>query len=61
MQIWSWKFKAKKSIKNWIWEALGLHLGRVWEGLGRLLGPLGRFLAVFLTFKIELFLSIGPR
>ena len=34
---------------------------KVWDGLGPLLGALGRFLAVFWTFKIELFSSMGPR
>ena len=47
--------KSKKSIKNWIWEGLGLHLGRVWEALGRLLDALGSILAIFGAFKIELF------
>ena len=55
MQIWSGKIKAKKSLKNWIWEGLGLHLGGFWEGPGRLLGALGRFLAVLLAFKNQLF------
>ena len=41
MQIWSGKIKTKKSLKNLIWEGLGLHLGEIWEGLGRLLGALG--------------------
>ena len=36
-------------------------MGRVWSGLGRLLGAVGRFLAVFWTFKIDLFSSLGPR
>ena len=47
--------KAKKSLKNWIWEGLGLHLGGLWEGLGPLLGALGRFLAVLWAFKNQLF------
>ena len=36
-------------------------MGRVWGSLGPLLGALGRLLAVFGTFKIKLFSSIGPR
>jgi len=36
-------------------------LGRVWDGPGPLLGALGRLLAVFGTFKVELFSSMGPR
>ena len=60
-RIWSGEKKPKKSLKNRIWDGLGLLLGGVWEGLGRLLGTLGRFLAVFWAFKIELFFSIGPR
>ena len=55
MQFWNGKIKAKKSLKNWIWEGLGLHLGGFWEGPGRLLGALGRFLAVLLAFKNQLF------
>ena len=59
MQIWSQKKKATKCVKKWIWEGLGLHLEGVWDGLGRLLGTSGRFLAVFLVFKIEFFLNMG--
>ena len=44
------KKKAPNLLKKWIWEGLGLHLGRVWDGLGRLLGALGRFLVAFLVF-----------
>ena len=36
-----------KSNKEWTWERLGFHLGRVWEALGRLLGGLGRLLESF--------------
>ena len=36
-------------------------MGRVWDGLGPLLGALGRLLAVFWAFKVELFSSMGPR
>ena len=36
-------------------------MGRVWDGLGPLLGALGRLLAVFWTFKVELFSSMSPR
>ena len=60
MQIWSWKKTAKKSLKKWIWEGLGPHLGRVWDGLGYLLDALGRLLLVFGTFKILLFSNMGP-
>ena len=60
MQIWDAKKEGPKWLQNWIWEGLGFRLGRVWGGLGPLLGALGRFLVVFWTFKIELFLSIGP-
>ena len=51
--------KNQKSIKNWIWEGLGLHLGGVWDGLGRLLDTFGRFLAVFWVFQIILFSNMG--
>ena len=61
MRICNRKIEAKKSHKNRFWEALGLHLGGVGNGLGPLLGALGRLLAVFWSFKIELFPSIGPR
>ena len=54
MQIQNGKTKAKKSMKNRFWEGLGLHLGGVWGSLGLLLGALGRFLAVFGAFEIEL-------
>ena len=47
--------KAEKSLKNWIWEGLGLHLGGVWERLWRLLDALGPFLAKFWAFKSQLF------
>ena len=50
MQIWSSKKKATKCLKTWIWEGLGLHLGKVWEGLGRLLDALERFFNVFPQF-----------
>ena len=61
MQIWNLKKTAQKSHKNWFWEGLGPHLGRVWDGLGPLLGALGRLWVVFWTFKIQLFSSMGPR
>ena len=57
MQIWSGKINAKKSLKIWIWEGLGLHLGGLWEGLGPLLGALGCFLDVLWAFKNLLFLK----
>ena len=47
MQIEGRKITTKKTLKNRIWEGFGFHLGGVWEGLGRLLGALGRSLAVF--------------
>ena len=31
MQIGNRKIEGKKSLKNWIWEGLGLHLGGVWN------------------------------
>ena len=61
MQILTSKKIIQKSHKNRFWEGLGPHLGGVWDGLGPLLGALGRLLAVFWTFKIELFSSMGPR
>ena len=48
-------------LEKWIWDDLGVHLGRDWDVLGRLLVALGRFLAVLGAFKIELFSSMGPR
>ena len=54
--------EAKRQFaQNQIWEGLVLHLGGFGHGLGRLLGALGRLLAIFLAFKIELLYSIGPR
>ena len=61
MQILSSKKKAAKYLKTWIWEGLGLYLGRVWGGLGPLWASLGRLLAIFFMFKIEAFSSMGPR
>ena len=61
MQIQNGKTKANKSLKNRFGEGLGPHLGGVWDGLEPLLGALGRLLAVFWTFKIDLFSSMGPR
>ena len=40
------KIKAKKIASKWIWDGLGLNLGRLWDGLGRLLGSFGCFLVV---------------
>ena len=42
--------KTPNLLKKWIWEGLGLRLGRVWDGLGRLWGALKRFLVAFLVF-----------
>ena len=61
MQISDGKNQARKSLQNWIWEGLGLHLGGVWDGLGLFWRPLGGFLVVFLVFLIGLFSSIGLR
>ena len=52
---------TKNCLKILIWEGLGPHLGRVWDGDGSLLGALGRLLAVFWTFKVELFSSMSTR
>ena len=41
LQILSCKKNVQKSLKKWIWEGLGLHFGRVWDGLGPLFGGLG--------------------
>ena len=59
-------------IQYKFWKGLARHFGRVlggsWasfgqvlDGLGLLLGALGRLLAVFWMFKVELFSSMGPR
>ena len=61
MQISSSKKNVQKSQKKKFWEGLGLHLGGFWDGLGPLLATLGRLLAVFWAFKIELCSRIGPR
>ena len=61
MQILDVKKKAPKWLQNWIWEGLGLRLGKIWDGLGSLLSTFGGFLAVFWVFWINLFSSIGPR
>ena len=58
MPIWNRRIQAKNSLKNRIWEGRGLPLGKVWDGLGRLLGALGRLLAVFRALKIELFKAL---
>ena len=55
MPIWGRKIKGEKSHKNRFGEGLGLHFGGVWGDLGRLLGALGRLLAVLEAFKIEPF------
>ena len=54
MQISNGKKHFTKWPKKWIWDDLGLNLGRVWEGFGALLGALGGFWAVFGGFEIEL-------
>ena len=50
MQISSGKKKATKFLKKWIWEGLGLHLGRgwgsFWEGFGGFGALLGSFFGV---------------
>ena len=40
------RLKTKKSLVNWFWGDLGLHLGRDWDGLGRLSNALRHLLAV---------------
>ena len=52
---------GKRSLKNLIWEGLGLCLGGVLSALGRLLAAPERFLVTFLTFKINMFYNIAPR
>ena len=54
IENWNERMKGRISLKNWIWQGLGLHLGGVWDALGRLLGAswrsgasLGRLLIVF--------------
>ena len=47
MQIYDQKQKSAKIVQNLIWEGLGLHLGRVWDGPGSLLGTSGGFWLVF--------------
>ena len=47
MQIWNRKIKPKKLQKKWIWEGLGVHLGRVWDALGRLMATFSQFWAYF--------------
>ena len=61
MQIQNRKTKAKKSLKNRLWEGLGPHLRGVWDSLGCLLCTFRRFLNVSLVFEIALFSSIGLR
>ena len=51
MQIRKSKKNDQKCIESWIWEGLGLHLGRVWDGLGTLLGALGRLWLIFWGWK----------
>ena len=38
------KMTAKKNVKKWVWDGLGLHLGRLWGGLGTLWAALGQLL-----------------
>ena len=38
------KMTAKKNVKKWVWDGLGLHLGRLWAGLGTLWAARGRLL-----------------
>ena len=61
LQVWVKQKQTKKSIKNWVWKNLGIHLGRVWDALESLLNDLGRVWASFLAFKTQLVRSIGPR
>ena len=55
MQILSGKKKATKCLKTWIWEGLGLYLGKVSDGLGRLFGTFGGFFTVFWCSKLIFF------
>ena len=52
------KKKVAKLLKKWIWEGLGLNLGRVWDALGRLLATLGRIEAIFGRSKSYLFKAL---
>ena len=51
MQDLKRKIKAKKIASKWIWDGLGLNLGRLWDGLGRLLVSFGHLLVVSWLFK----------
>jgi hypothetical protein len=42
--------RPQNTLKKWLWDGLGLHLGRFWDSLGPLWGTFGRFLVVFLVF-----------
>ena len=61
LQVWIKQKQTKKSIKNWVWKDLGIHLGRVWDARESLLNDLGRVWASFSMFKTQLVRSIGPR
>ena len=61
MQIWNCKKTTNNCLKILIWEGLGHHLGRVWDGLEPLLGALGRLGAGFWAFQCELESSMGPK
>ena len=61
LQVWIKQKQTKKSIKNWVWKGLGIHLGRVWDALESLLNDLGCIWTSFSAFKTQLVRSIGPR
>ena len=52
MQILDVKKKAPKWLQNWIWERLGLRLGRIWDGLGGLLDTFAGFLVVLVLEQV---------
>ena len=49
------KERAKKLLKNVIWEGLGLNLGGGWDALGHFLAILGRILVALGVFDIVSF------
>ena len=50
MQIWIGTLQTEKPFTIRIWESLGLHLGRGWDGLGPHLAALGPLLRDFWWF-----------
>ena len=51
---------SKKTSKNWVWDALGLHLGGVWEPLGRFGGSIWPLFGHFFSQFVRFFAHLNP-